>query len=106
VTPPAGLPRLHPTNLANVLVLGGTAAMRMDVAETFHRGSRLRRGPFVCLDGSRHEPELHRALEAWLSGVAAGPWSDPLHAAAYGTLFLDGVDSLSSRTQSLLLTFT
>lgn len=89
-----------------MLVLGGTAEMRMDVAQAFHRESRLRRGPFVCLDGARHEQELHRALETWLSGPTAGPWSDPLHAAACGTLFLDGVDGLTPRTQSLLLTFT
>jgi DNA-binding NtrC family response regulator len=106
VTPPVGLLRLHPRNLANVLVLGGCGAARREVARAFHRESRLRRGPFVCLDAGSHEPRLRASLEAWLSDSSGALGSDPLCDALLGTLFLDRIDCLTPHTQNLLLLLT
>jgi DNA-binding NtrC family response regulator len=100
--PPARLIRLHRHSLTNVLVTGGTAALRDQVARAFHRESPLRNGAFVPLDCSQDEDRLRASLLAW---TAAEHESDPnpLQAAEEGTLYLDLVERLSLDSQRLLL---
>ena len=105
MTPPARLVRFHRHTLSNLLILGGSAEDRLQVAYAFHRESPVRRGPFVCLDGEHDQDRLYCALHAWMFGQAE-PWSSPLLAAELGTLFLDSVSSLVLPTQQLLLDFT
>lgn len=105
VTPPAGLLHLHRRTLVNVLILGGTAEARRDVAWVFHRESRLCRGHLVQVDGERDQPRLIAALEAWTFASRPACRPDPLRAAETGTLFLDSVERLTPRAQELLLAF-
>ncbi len=105
VTPPARLVRFHRHSLVNLLLLGGSAEDRLQVAYAFHRESLLRRGPFVCVDAQHEEQSLYCALHAWMFGLPE-PWSSPLLAAEQGTLFVDTVSSLLIPTQQLLLDFT
>ena len=97
--PPASLDRER-KGLTNVLVVGGTAARREQVARAFHRESPLRDGPFVCVDCSREEDRLRAALQGWMR---PGEALNPYRAAERGTLYLDSVAHLSADTQSLLL---
>ena len=106
VTPPARLFRRHRHNLVNVMILGGTTGLRLQVAYAFHRESLLRRGPFVCLDGDRDQNRLRSALQAWMGSADTEAWADPLRAAEQGTFFLDAVGRLSRDTQRMLLAFT
>lgn len=99
--PPARLLRLHRHSLANLVVLGGTEAERLAVAQAFHRASPLRCGAFLALDCAREESRLYRALQSWLApeGAPAGTQET----VDCGTLFLDAVGCLSDPTQRLLL---
>ena len=100
--PPARLIRLHRHSLTHVLVVGGTAALRDQVARAFHRESPLRNGAFVPVDCAKDEDRLRVALRAWTGeGGPADP--NPLQAAEQGTLFLDAVERLSLDSQRLLL---
>jgi len=99
--PPAQLIRLHRHSLTNVVVIGGTAARRTEVARSFHRESPLRGAEFLAVDASREDEALRRALGAW-----TGEQPDAGHAyagAEHGTLFIDQVEQLSSESQRLLL---
>lgn len=87
-----------------MLVLGGTAGRRFQVAHAFHRCSRIARGPLVCLDGGRDEAVLRESLHAFMGSLDA-PARDPIATAEYGTLFVDSISRLSPRTQRLLLEF-
>lgn len=104
--PPAKLLRLHHHSLMNLLVVGGDASRRREVAETFHRSSPLRTGPFVVVDAERDESLLARALYGWLSPGRFGGEPHPLTGAERGALYVDGVTSLSKATQRLLLAFS
>jgi DNA-binding NtrC family response regulator len=103
--PSARLIRLHRHSLTNVLVVGGTAERRDQVARAFHQESPLRTGPFVHVDCRREEERLRVALEDWtaaptdLIGTPMNPYRD----AEQGTLYLDPVEQLSPDTQRLLL---
>jgi len=103
---PALLVRSHRHDLFNVLIRGGTAEQRLNVAHAFHRESELRLGPFVCVDCVRDQHRLLGALHARLSATLAAPCGDPLGAAENGTLFLDHVAGLGRHTQKVLLAFT
>ena len=101
----AGLLRLHRHSLMHVMVLGGTAEEREQVAFEFHRESPLRLGPFVVVDCVREESRLLGALECWMAQVSRAQSGNPLRAAARGTLYLDSIDEMSHRIQRALLTF-
>lgn len=100
--PPARLIGLHRHSLTNVLIVGGSAALRGEVALAFHRESPLCGGPFVAVDCASEEDRLCSALRAWTSGSSESE-PNPFRAAEQGTLFLDPVDRLSPDTQQLLL---
>jgi DNA-binding NtrC family response regulator len=100
--PPAPLIRLHRHSLTNVMVIGGTAARRNEVARSFHRESPLRGAAFVAVDAASEGEKLHQALDAWAGASAAT--EHPLVGAEHGTLFIDHVDRLSTDDQALLLT--
>lgn len=96
--------QLHRHSLINLLVTGGTANEREQVARSFHAQSPLRSGPFVRLDCAFEEERLCRALMGWISG--AFDFSDSsLVFVERGTLFLDNVELLTPRAQRLLFTF-
>ena len=95
--------RLHRHSLSHLLLVGGMAGERERLACAFHRGSLLRRGPFVHLDGGRDEDRLRRALESALSAVLCERPGNPLRESEGGTLFLDRVSRLSIPTQHVLL---
>lgn len=103
--PPAELLRLHRHSLTTLLVIGGQASDRRAVAFSFHRAGGMKQGPFVALDCRVDESRLRSSLQAMLANAAPDPGPDPVRAAWSGTLFLDGVESLSSDTQRLLLWF-
>ena len=100
--PPARLIGLHRHSLTNVLIVGGTAAQRAEVARAFHRESPLCGGSFVAVDCRDDQERLRMALEGW---AAASDSSDPnpFAAAEHGTLYLDPIEQLSPDTQRLLL---
>lgn len=98
--PSANLSRPRRDGLTNVLIVGGTAERREQIARAFHRESPLREGPFVPVDCALEEDLLRAALEGW---VGAGVASNPYSAAERGTLYLDPVAQLSAETQVLLL---
>jgi transcriptional regulator of acetoin/glycerol metabolism len=105
VTPPARLVRLHRHNVTNVLVMGGSAEQRLQIAYAFHRESLVRRGPFVCVDGERDELRLRMSIQSRVSSMCPDVPADPLRAAEHGTFFLDSVGSMSKDTQRMLLAF-
>ena len=105
VTPPARLFRLHERDRISVLVVGGTAARRLQVAHVFHRRSRLARGPLVCLHAARDEAALKGALHAWMSATESRA-TDPIATAELGTLYIDSIAHLSPAVQRLLLEFS
>ena len=97
VTPPARLVRLHRHNVTNVLVMGGSAEQRLQIAYAFHRESLVRRGPFVCVDGERDELRLRMSIQSRVSSMCPDVPADPLRAAEHGTFFLDSVDEAKLR---------
>mgnify|MGYP001607020996 CR=1 FL=1 len=103
--PPARLIRLHRHSLTNVLVVGGTAERREQVARSFHHESPLRAGAFVRVDCTREEDRLRAALQEWTAAATTAIGSDmnPFRPAEQGTLYLDPVEHLSPDTQRLLL---
>lgn len=103
--PPAQLIRLHRHSLTNVLIVGGTAARRDQVARAFHRESPLRAGAFVSVDCEREEDRLQAALQEWTGAARAreDPGMNPFRAAEQGTLYLDSVEHLPPEAQRLLL---
>ena len=105
-TAPPLLVRLHRHDLFNVLIQGGTAEQRLNVAYAFHRESEIRLEPFVCVDCGCDPHRLLWALHARLSPMVAEPRGDPLRASENGTLFLDHVAGLGPHTQKLLLALT
>jgi DNA-binding NtrC family response regulator len=105
VTPPARLVRQHERDLTTVLVVGGTPRRRLQVAFAFHRGSRSRKGAFVCVTGAHDARRLVRALRAWLLDTEPRSEAGPIAAAAGGTLFVEGLTALGPRAQHLLRTF-
>ena len=101
--PPARrLIRLHRHSLSHLLLVGGTAEERECLARAFHRGSPLRRGPFVRLEAERDALRLCCALVNVLCAVTRERHDDPLRASEGGTLFLDRVTHLSPAIQRLL----
>ena len=92
-------------NLSHVLVVGGNAAERLEVARTYHDESALRLGAFVALNCARREAQLRDSLRHWLGFAGAAGAPHPLWSAERGTLYLDGVGRLSSETLLLLLEF-
>lgn len=101
--PPARrLIRLHRHSLSHLLLVGGTAEERERLAREFHRGSPLRRGPFVRLDADHEALRLCCALVNVLCAVTGERHDDPLRASEGGTLFLDRVTHLSPAIQRLL----
>lgn len=100
--PAAGTLRLHGESLTNVLIVGGSAERRDQVARAFHQESPLRTGAFVHVDCARDEAGLQQALQEWTSETAP-PGPNPYRAAERGTLYVDPVERLSQDTQRLLL---
>jgi transcriptional regulator with PAS, ATPase and Fis domain len=91
----------------NVLVTGETGVGKELLAETVHRASPRRDGPYVCLNcAALSETLLESELfgherGAFTGAVAAKPGL--LETAAGGTLFLDEVGELPLATQAKLL---
>jgi len=91
----------------NVLIAGETGVGKELLAETVHRASPRREGPYVCLNcaalsESLLESELFgHERGAFTGAVAAKPGL--LETAAGGTLFLDEVGELPLATQAKLL---
>ena len=100
--PPARLIGLHRHSLTNVLIVGGTAAQRAEVARAFHRESPLASGAFVTVDCRNDQERLRLALDGWAVGSDASD-RNPFEAAEHGTLYLDPIEQLSPDTQRLLL---
>lgn len=90
----------------NVLILGGTAAERMESARAVHQESRTGGGALVVVDARLDDERVRRALEAWISDRVTDAKGDVLRMAELGTLFVDSVASLSNETQRLMLEFT
>ena len=91
----------------NVLVAGETGVGKELLAETVHRASPRRGGPYVCLNCAALSETL---LESELFGHERGAFTGALQAklglletAARGTLFLDEVGELPLSTQAKLL---
>ena len=85
-----------------MLVLGGSAEDRTQLARSLHRESANHAGAFVRLDSDRDEATLAVALQEFLSAAGATN-GNPILQAAGGTLFIDSIASLSPHTQRLLL---
>ena len=93
---------LHRQGLTHVLVLGGSAGDRLQLARAFHReGGHHARG-FVRLQCGRDAALLSAALHDFLSAPGA-PASNPICESAGGTLFLDSIADLPPAGQRLLL---
>src|SRR5438045_2971232 len=101
--PPAHLIELHQHSLIHVLILGGTAAERDQVARDFHQHSPVGGGAFVRFDCLRDEEALRDSLLTWASLGLSRPAPGPLAGVEQGTLFLDAIGSLSLATQRLVL---
>lgn len=101
-TAPA-LPHLYRHSFSHLLLLGGSAREREQLALAFHRESALRTGPFIRVDCSKQEAQLRMALEWWLARSRRRDGPNPLWSAERGTLFLDEIDALSPVAQRLLL---
>lgn len=97
------LPHLYRHSMSHLLLLGGSAREREQLALAFHRESALRTGPFIRVDCSSQEAQLRVALEWWLARSRRRDGPNPLWPAERGTLFLDEIDALSANVQRLLL---
>jgi two-component system, NtrC family, response regulator AtoC len=91
----------------NVLVMGETGVGKELVAETLHRRSKRREGPFLCLNcASLSEPLLEAELFGHERGAFTGAVQSKvglLEAAHQGTLFLDEVGEMPLALQVKLL---
>jgi len=85
-----------------VLILGGSAHDRGQLARSLHRDSPHRAGSFVRLEADREEAQLSLALQEFLSAAGATE-ENPIRQAAGGTLFIDSIAGLSLHSQRLLL---
>ena len=91
----------------NVLIMGETGVGKELLAETVHRLSPRRRGPYVCLNCAALSETL---LESELFGHERGAFTGAVAAkpglmetAHGGTLFMDEVGELPMQTQAKLL---
>lgn len=100
---PSALMQLHRNSLTPVLIVGGTAQRRSEMAKAFHEQSPVSAGLFTTLDCATDEPVLQAALQCWRSAIPAGVELNPLRACSSGTLFLDRLEALSLDTQRSLL---
>lgn len=85
-----------------MLILGGSAGDRLQLARAFHREDRHHARTFVRLHCGRDAAHLSAALHDFLSAPGA-PAGNPICAAAGGTLFLDSIANLPPAGQRLLL---
>ena len=85
-----------------VLIYGETGTEKEILAEAIHNNSPQKGGPFININCSSLLPEEQKAV---LFGIGEENRKKPkgaLEAAAFGTLFLEEVDSLSRECQYLL----
>lgn len=85
-----------------MLILGGSAEDRTQLARALHRQSPNHAGAFVQVEADRNEPMLSMALQEFLSAAGAAD-ENPIRQAAGGTLFIDSISGLSLSAQRLLL---
>ncbi len=102
---PSALIRKHRAGLHHVLVSGGTADRRADIARAFHTQSALAAGAFVRIDAAIESARLEAALLDWLAPPAPVKAGDPLRLSARGTLFIEHLEHLSPPGQRRLLAF-
>lgn len=100
---PAPLLHLYRNSRANLLVMGGSRAGRLEVVHEIHRCSPLSGEPLLALDCAKDEPRLARALERWLLGSRTPLTDDHEMRERVGVLYLDSIAGLSMGTQRLLL---
>jgi len=101
-SPSEQLLSIHRRSLTPVLILGGGAADRAQLARAFHRESPHRAGAFVRVDCIGEQAGFAAALQDYLlAGESAT--GNVVHETEAGTLFLDSVACLAPHTQRLLL---
>ncbi len=101
---PAPLLRRQRLSRANVLVLGGSPARRLDLARRVHDQGPFAHERFCAFDCTRDEAQLARTLEGWLieDGRPLAATGDR-RGTTCGVVYLESVSQLSETTQRLLL---
>ncbi|HTR96954.1 MAG TPA: hypothetical protein VMH61_03545 [Candidatus Acidoferrales bacterium] len=90
---------------ANLLVLGGTAAQRLEVAREHHALGSASGLAFEALDCASEEARLRGALERWVLHGRSSAESEIRGENPGGVLFLDSIGAIGAPTQRLLLLF-
>ena len=102
---PSALIHKHRAGLHHVLVSGGSAERRAAIAKAFHDQSALAAGAFVHLAAASDGERLENALLDWLAPPPPVRAGDPLRLSSRGTLYIDGVEHLTTGGQRRLLAF-
>lgn len=100
--------RRYAASDSNVIIVGETGTGKELFAQSIHRESRRRNGPFVAINCAALtenllESELFGYVEGAFTGTSKGGKMGLFEQAHGGTLFLDEVGEISLSTQSKLL---